>query len=96
MNNLNGGVSFKNKQSLFKLIDNLPTHDIPSFQCELIDVEGSILDANGSRQHLILELFKRNPVKVIETIIGDPTLIKDLHWEPVKLYTDTLYRTYLQ
>lgn len=82
------GLSFKNKQSFFKLIDNLPTHDLPAFECKLIDVEGSILDAEGHKMHITLELFKRDPVKIIESIVNDPMLREDLRWEPVKFYAD--------
>lgn len=82
------GLTFKNKQPFFKIIDNLPTNDIPDFQCELIDVEGSCLDTDGNKQHIILELFKQDPVRIVKTIVGDPTLCDCLHWEPVKLYAN--------
>lgn len=54
----------------------------------MIDVEGSIVDIEGNRQHIFLEFFKRDPVQIIQTIVSDPTLRDDLHWEPTKLYAD--------
>lgn len=82
-------LSFKNKQSFFKIIDSLPTQDLPKFECELIDVEGSLMDADGNRRHIHLELFKQNPVQLVQTIVSDPTLRGELHWEPQKLYADS-------
>ncbi|KIJ53565.1 hypothetical protein M422DRAFT_87064, partial [Sphaerobolus stellatus SS14] len=77
-----------NKQEFFKLIDALPTSHIPESECEVIEVQGTRLDAHGRPQVEELELWRRNPIECICEIIGNPALEDHIKYAPIKIFTN--------
>ncbi|KIJ52822.1 hypothetical protein M422DRAFT_155757 [Sphaerobolus stellatus SS14] len=81
-------LPFANKYKFMQLIDELPTSEIPGFVCKTIKIEGSIRDTDGKPQCEYVELWKRDPVECVKEIIGNPSLQQDIHYAPVKIFTD--------
>ncbi|EKM48112.1 uncharacterized protein PHACADRAFT_266546 [Phanerochaete carnosa HHB-10118-sp] len=57
-------LSFTNKRQFLKKIDQLPRG--PKWECELWEVEGDLLDANGQKQKEVMELWQRDPKRLFE------------------------------
>jgi len=60
---IRGRTSFHNSRSLFQKIDALSSG--PEWTCELLEVEGDIVDEGGDLQKETVELWRRNPVECI-------------------------------
>jgi hypothetical protein len=80
-------LSFHNKEKFFKLVDALLTSGVCEFKCEIISVQGTILDEDGKAHSEVLELWKQNPVECIHEILGNPALRDTLHYEPEKVFS---------
>ncbi|KIJ34379.1 hypothetical protein M422DRAFT_101524, partial [Sphaerobolus stellatus SS14] len=74
------------KYKFMKLIDELPTSDVPGFVCETIKIEGSIVGADGVRQYEYVDLWKRDPVECVKEIIGNPSLRENMCYTPAKIF----------
>jgi hypothetical protein len=81
-------MTFHNKDQLFSRIDALPANGLPDFECEIIHVEGTVLDSQGMPEVEHLELWKRNPVECVREILGNPAFEDALRYEPEKVFTD--------
>ncbi|PSR76367.1 hypothetical protein PHLCEN_2v8507 [Hermanssonia centrifuga] len=79
-------LSFKNKHSFFKKVDQLPRG--PSWQCELFEAIGDEVDENGERKTERLELWKRDPVECIKELISDLSFRESLRYAPERLFED--------
>ena len=49
---------------------------------------GTLFDSAGNPEVLLFELWKRNPIAVVQHILGNPALEKHMHWVPEKVYVD--------
>ncbi|KAH9950697.1 hypothetical protein B0H21DRAFT_776616 [Amylocystis lapponica] len=76
--------SFHNKRTFLKKIDSLPQG--PGWSCEPWDVTGDLLDEEGKPMVETLELWKRNPVKCVKELIGNPAFREAIKYVPEKLY----------
>lgn len=79
-------LSFTNKRTFFQKIDSLPTG--PTWQCEVLESKGDILDENGKPQVEYLELWKRNPVECIEELISNPTFREHMKYAAEQIFED--------
>lgn len=79
-----GCASFHNSRSFLQKIDALPQG--PEWTCELLDVEGDILDEGGAPQTETVELWRRNPVECIQELIGNPEFKDFMKYAPYRLY----------
>ena len=79
-----GCASFHNTRSLLKKIDALPSG--PKWMCELLEVEGDIVDEGGVTQRETVELWRRNPVDCIQELIGNPEFEQYMIYVPCRLY----------
>ncbi|KAK7025954.1 hypothetical protein VNI00_015869 [Paramarasmius palmivorus] len=82
--------TFRNKQTFFKLIDELPSVR-GGWTCENLEVVGDIMkiDAKGNEVPMTetLELWMRNPVECIKELMQDTRFKEHLHYTPEKMYT---------
>ena len=62
-------LSFHNKYSFLKKIDELPTG--PKWNCELVKVTGNIRGENGEEMTEELELWFQDPIEVVRELIGN-------------------------
>ena len=77
-------TSFHNSRSLFQKIDALPSG--PEWSCELLEVEGDIVDEGGVTQTETVELWRRNPVECVQELIGNPEFKHYMKYAPYRLY----------
>jgi len=77
-------TSFHNSRSLFQKIDALPPG--PEWTCELLKVEGDILDEGGAPRTEMVELWRRNPVECVQELIGNPEFKPYMKYAPYRLY----------
>ncbi|KIJ50068.1 hypothetical protein M422DRAFT_777176 [Sphaerobolus stellatus SS14] len=81
-------LPFHNKRAFFKIIDDLPTSEVPGFVCQTIRVEGTMKTADGEPLVEHLELWKRDPVECVREIISNPSLRDSLRYAPIRIFTD--------
>ncbi|KIO24757.1 hypothetical protein M407DRAFT_51577, partial [Tulasnella calospora MUT 4182] len=77
-------LSFKNKDEFFKKIDSLPSR--PEWKCTEITVTGDLCDDMGKPLTEELEIWMRNPVELVEELIGNPSFRNSLHYKPVRIH----------
>jgi Plavaka transposase len=77
-------TSFHNSRSLFQMIDALPSG--PEWTCELLEVEGDIVDEGGFPRRETVELWRRNPVECVQELIGNPEFKQYMKYAPYRLY----------
>ncbi|KIL58543.1 hypothetical protein M378DRAFT_86367 [Amanita muscaria Koide BX008] len=76
--------SFHNMRSLLKNIDRLPQG--PEWSCEMFEVVGNELGDNGQPKIEKLELWKRDPVKCVKELIGNPMFKSYMTYAPYRAY----------
>ena len=74
-------MSFKNKKSFFKKVDQLPAG--ARWVCDIINVEGDKAGPNGQPLTEELELWRRDPVECIAELIGNPAFAPFISFAPV-------------
>lgn len=79
--------SFTTTKELLNNIDALPCG--PSWTCELLRVEGDMVDEAGVKAVETIELWKRDPVECIRELIGNPVFRSNMAYAPEKHYTDS-------
>ncbi|EKM57347.1 uncharacterized protein PHACADRAFT_194904 [Phanerochaete carnosa HHB-10118-sp] len=80
-------VSYKNKQSLRKKIEQLPKG--PGGTCEMFTTKGDVVDPkNGQRKVQTFELWKRDPVECIKELLSNPLFHEHLRYAPEPQYED--------
>ncbi|TFK58263.1 hypothetical protein BDN72DRAFT_747421, partial [Pluteus cervinus] len=82
-----GHLSFHNKYSFMKKIDQLPTG--PEWTCEVVQVTGDQPGPTGLTMTEDLELWRRDPVECIQEIVGNPLFKDDFAYEPERVYQNT-------
>jgi Plavaka transposase len=80
-------TSFLNSRSLFQKIDALPPG--PEWTCDLLEVEGDILDEGGETQKETVELWRRNPVECVQELIGNPEFKQYMKYAPYRLFMNS-------
>ncbi|GJE90519.1 hypothetical protein PsYK624_066590 [Phanerochaete sordida] len=80
-------VSYKNKLSFFEKIDQLPRGGA-EWECEMWEVEGDMLDANGNKEKEVLELWRRDPVECIKDLVSNPAFNDCIEYAPKRLFED--------
>lgn len=65
-------------------IDALPPG--PEWTCELLELEGDILDEGGAPQTETVELWRRNPVECVQELIGNPEFKQFMKYAPYRLF----------
>lgn len=78
---------FHNSQSLLQKIDVLPQG--PEWICELLEVEGDILNKGGDSQIEIVELWCQNSIYCVEELIRNPKFKPYVKYAPYCLYMDS-------
>ena len=81
---MSGCASFHNNRSPLKKIDALLRG--PEWSYELLEIKGDILDAGGSPWTETVELWRRNPVKCVQELIGNPDFKQYMKYTPYRLY----------
>ena len=81
-----GNLSFHNKYSFMKKIDDLPTD--PEWKCDLVKVTGNICGENGQNMTEEFELWFWNPVEIVRNLIGNPAFKDHMAYAPEKAYED--------
>ncbi|TFK82348.1 hypothetical protein K466DRAFT_500481, partial [Polyporus arcularius HHB13444] len=76
-------VSFKNKKSYFKKIDQLPTGS--PWICDIVSVTGNIVGPKGQKLTEELELWRRDPVDCVKELIGNPAFEPYTSYAPVRV-----------
>jgi hypothetical protein len=77
-------LAFKNKQSYYKFIDSLPRG--PKWSCTIMKVAGDLTDEDGNPIVETLELWHRNPVEIIEDLLGNPSFLEHQAYSPRRIY----------
>jgi hypothetical protein len=79
-------LSFHNKYSFMKKVDDLPTG--PGWNCELVKITGNVRGENGEMMTEELELWCRDPVEIVRELIGNPVFKDYMAYAPEKAYQD--------
>ncbi|KAI6014328.1 hypothetical protein EDC04DRAFT_2904169 [Pisolithus marmoratus] len=82
----NSSISFNSTWSFLKKVDSL--HMGPAWTCEMIDVMGNVVGEDGTLKHEQLELWRRDPVKCMEELIGNPVFWDMTAYVPEHAYAD--------
>ncbi|KAF7323509.1 hypothetical protein MKEN_00570500 [Mycena kentingensis (nom. inval.)] len=80
-------LSFKTTRAFLKKIDQLPCG--PAWCCTPHDVPGPERDENGEPRSIeYLELWHRNILECIATLIGNPALAEHTSYEPIRIFRE--------
>lgn len=80
-------LTYNNNQSFLKRIDALPTTG-PEWQCNIINVAGDQVDANGDMKLAELELWHWDPMDCMCELIGNPMFKDMMAYAPEHAYED--------
>ena len=80
-------LSFHNTYSFLKKIDELPSG--PEWTCDVVDVTGDREGEDGMPMREELELWRHDPIKCIQDLIGNPALREHLAYQPEHVYADS-------
>ena len=69
-----------------KKVDLLPTG--PDWICELVKVVGDRTGEDGQPIIEEVELWRRDPVEIIQSLIANPMFKDEIAYEPEKVYKD--------
>jgi hypothetical protein len=70
---------------LLKKIDSLPAE--PKWECETIEVKGNVIGADGRPAAESVELWFRDPIECVRSLIGNPAFREHLSYAPQKVFT---------
>ena len=79
-------LSFSNNYSFLKKINQLPIG--PEWKCNIIDVTGDLLDDEGKPMSEQLELWCRDPIECVKSLIGNPAFKDFISYVPEHVYRD--------
>ncbi|KAK7433564.1 hypothetical protein VKT23_020718 [Stygiomarasmius scandens] len=82
--------SFHNSRSFLQFIDTLERG--PTFKCTPIQVEGDLKDADGQPRTEILEIWHRNPVEVVQELMGNPAFHGHQCYSPICYFRDEAHK----
>jgi hypothetical protein len=68
-------------------IDELPTQG-PQWICDIITVAGDRIDEDGKGMVEKLELWRRDPVKCVQDLMGNPSFQGHMAYAPERVYRD--------
>ena len=80
-------MSFHNSYSYLKKVDQLPTG--PEWHCEIVTVEGDMVDENGACMVEDLELWFRDPVDCVRELLSNPAFIDYISFAPECVFSDS-------
>jgi hypothetical protein len=80
-------LSFHNSYSYLKKIDQLPTG--PEWHCDIVTVQGDILDDNRLRMVEDLEVWFRDPVECVRELLSNPAFVDYTSFAPECVYSDS-------
>ncbi|GJF00252.1 hypothetical protein PsYK624_165340 [Phanerochaete sordida] len=80
------GLSYENKDRLYKAVDELPTG--PKWQRKDIPITGDLTDGNGKPLTENLEVWYRDPVECVQELLGNPMFTNHLAYAPERVYRD--------
>jgi len=69
-----------------KKVDTLPTG--PEWKCSIVDVAGDRLDDEGNTMREELELWHRDPIDCVKSLIGNPAFRDFISYVPEHVYVD--------
>jgi hypothetical protein len=69
-----------------KSVDSLPT--APGWTCEMITVIGDRLGEDGQPKVEEVELWKRDAVELVQSLISNPLFKHEIAYQPEKVYRD--------
>ena len=75
-----------NNRSLLQKVDSLATG--PEWTCEIVTAHRNKVGQDGTMIMEDLELWKRNPVKSVKELIGNPGFKNLVSYVPQWVYTD--------
>lgn len=79
-------LSFHNKYTFFKKIDQLPTG--PEWVCNIVTITGNLVDDNGVPKEENVEVWRRDPVECIKELMGNPAFKDYMSYMPEHVYLD--------
>ena len=86
LKNETANLSFKDKAAFKKMIDDLPAGT--DWECHTTRITGNEMGPDGKPLVEEVETWMRNPVKIVEELIGNPLFKDFLAYEPVRLFRD--------
>ena len=69
-----------------KMVDLLPTG--PAWMCEIIKVVGDRMGEDGLPLVENVELWKRDALQIVASLISNPVFKNDIAYQPEKVYRD--------
>jgi hypothetical protein len=78
--------SYSSNYTLLKKVDSLAIG--PGWKWEQIKVREDVADEDGMRGEEDLELWYRDPVAIVQDLVGNPAFKDSLAFAPQKVYTD--------
>lgn len=81
-----GTITFNSFYLYRKLFDQLPS--VPQWSSKTIRVNGKATRADGQVDFEEVEMWKRDPVCLVQEILENPELQNEIRYKPFKLYTD--------
>lgn len=84
--NSNETLSFHNKYSFLKKIDQLPTG--PEWICNIVTITGNLVDENGVCMEESVEVWRRDPVECVKELMGNPAFKDYMSYIPEHAYLD--------
>ncbi|KAI0688665.1 hypothetical protein BC835DRAFT_1229337, partial [Cytidiella melzeri] len=81
-------LTVTSKYMFFKKIDQLPRRSGMKWICDNVTVVGNILGEDGKALSEELELWRRNPVKCVRELIGNPAFCEAMSYTPERVFSD--------
>lgn len=75
--------SYANKKQFLAKIDQLPQG--PKWECDIEELQGDLLDEKGNPLTENLEFWRRNPVELVQELIGNPAFKDSLRYAPERV-----------
>ena len=79
-------LSFHNNYTFLKRINQLPAG--PEWICDIITITGNIVDENGVCMEVDVELWRRDPVKCVKGLMGNPAFKDHMSYTAEHVYLD--------
>lgn len=79
-------LGFKSKKGLFSKIDALPQG--PGWKCTPLLVKGDVVGPNGEQLQEVLEIWHRDPVELVQELVGNPNFKNYLRWSAEQRFRD--------
>ena len=81
-------LSFHNSYPFLKKVNQLPIPNCLVWKCSIVDVTGNRLDEDGNTMNEQLELWHRDPIDCVKSLIGNPTFKDYISYVTKHVYMD--------